>query len=536
MTRTALYARKSSESEDRQILSIDSQVKELQQFAARQGVKVIRVFTESKSAKAPGRPVFSELMQLISKGEIDSVICWKLDRLARNPVDGGAVIWSVEENKMRKIITPQREYVNTGNDKFWMQLEFGMAKKYVDDLSDNVKRGQRAKLELGWKPGVPPIGYLNETIKKTIVKDSERFALVRKMWDLMLTGTHSCNEVLTIATKQWGLRTRILRNTGGGPVGFSAIYRIFRNPFYYGAIQFNGELYEGSHEPMVTKREFDQVQQILEMKSKRRPQKHAFAYTGLMKCGECGCSITAENKTNRFGSEYLYYHCTKRKRQLACKQQVVTVMNLEKQIGEFLNSITITENISDWCISVLKELENENKGNHALTIKSQQKRLNACNGEIAELLNCKIRQLISDEEYVTKRQELQEEKFRIKELLEDRDNRFDEVIRLGEQAFNFAAEAKKKFESGTAEEKRSILHYTGSNLILMDGKLNISSKKPLFFIQKTVQQQKAKNVTFEPEKMSCRKEKTAPVGDGFRLWRGMVEDVRTFLYESADLV
>ncbi|MBK7143570.1 MAG: recombinase family protein [bacterium] len=149
MPQIAIYARKSTESEDRQVLSIDSQIKELQEFAAREKLGKVVVFTESKSAKAPGRPAFNELLKRVSKGEFDRLVCWKLDRLARNPVDGGAVIWAVEEGKIQHIYTPQRRFDNSGNDKFWMQLEFGMAKKYVDDLSDNVKRGLRAKVAQG---------------------------------------------------------------------------------------------------------------------------------------------------------------------------------------------------------------------------------------------------------------------------------------------------------------------------------------------------------------------------------------------------
>ena len=114
----AIYARKSTESEDRQILSIDSQVRELKMHAVREGFQVEKVFTESMSAKAPGRPVFNELYMLIQKGKLDGIVCWKLDRLARNPVDGGAIIWAVEENKLKHLVTPQRSFNNTGKRTF----------------------------------------------------------------------------------------------------------------------------------------------------------------------------------------------------------------------------------------------------------------------------------------------------------------------------------------------------------------------------------------------------------------------------------
>jgi site-specific DNA recombinase len=149
MSNYIIYARKSTESEDRQVLSIDSQVKELKALAQSLGLEIGEILSEAQSAKAPGREVFSRLMKRAYQGQVKGIISWKLDRLARNPLDGGNLIWALEEKKIEEIVTPQRTFSNTGNDKFWMQLEFGMAKKYVDDLSDNVKRGNRAKLELG---------------------------------------------------------------------------------------------------------------------------------------------------------------------------------------------------------------------------------------------------------------------------------------------------------------------------------------------------------------------------------------------------
>ncbi len=530
MADVAIYVRKSTESEDRQVLSIDSQLKELQQQAMRDGIKATRIFRESKSAKAPGRPIFTELLQLVNKGEIDTILCWKLDRLARNPVDGGALIWAMEEKKLTGIVTPQREFENTGNDKFWMQLEFGMAKKYVDDLSDNVKRGMRAKLEMGWQPGLAPFGYINDRLNHTIKKDSERFGLVRKMWELMLTGNYSPRQILDIATHDWNLRSRPTKKARGGPVAFSVVYKIFTNPFYYGAITFNGDLYEGSHSPMVTKREFDKVQYLLGLRGKPRPKRYAFLYTGLIKCGECGCAITAEHKTNqRYGYTYVYYHCTKRKRQYDCRQPFIEEKELEKQIAAFLDTITITSDISDWCKGILKELKEQEKGDREATLASQYRRMEANDRELGELLNCKLRQLITDEEYAEKRRELQDERFRIKELLADRDNRFEEALRLGEEAFDFAAKARTIFQKGSPEDKKSILRYTGSNLVLMDKNLSIQPQRPLFFIQKAKDRSMSLSGTFEPRKLSQAQRNDGAMATQEAIWRGCVEDVRTFL-------
>ena len=247
-----IYARKSSESEDRQILSVEAQIKELNAVALNQGLKIVEVFSEAKSAKAPGRPVFNKMMKSVFENGGVNILCWKLDRLARNPVDGGSLIWAVEQKKMRRIITPHREFQNSGDDKFWMQLEFGIAKKYVDDLSDNVKRGIRAKLDKGILPGKSPLGYLNNKENKTIVKDPNRFYLVRKIWEIVLSGDYNIQELLKTANEDWGLTTPQCKFIGGKPLTRSGLYRLLSNPFYYGAIKRKGEIYPGNHEPMIT--------------------------------------------------------------------------------------------------------------------------------------------------------------------------------------------------------------------------------------------------------------------------------------------
>ncbi|MBK7143571.1 MAG: recombinase zinc beta ribbon domain-containing protein [bacterium] len=164
----------------------------------------------------------------------------------------------------------------------------------------------------------PPLGYLNDLITKQVVKDPVRFPLIRNMWDLLLTGEHTPNAIVTIATDEWGLTTRQFKHVGGGPVAYSTVYSIFGNPFYYGKFLWNGELVDGAHEPMITFNEFERAQYLMGRRTQPRPKQKFFAYTGLINCGECGAAVTAENKVNRYGSKYTYYHCTKRKRGTYC--------------------------------------------------------------------------------------------------------------------------------------------------------------------------------------------------------------------------
>jgi DNA invertase Pin-like site-specific DNA recombinase len=199
MNKYILYCRKSTEDEDRQILSIESQDRELRLVAERENLNITLTLHESKSAHKRGRPIFNELMKRIEQGEANALLVWQPNRLGRNAYDGGWIITLMDEGKINDIRTPFRSYRNTPEDKFFLQLEFGMAKKDSDDKSINVIRGLKTKVLKGWRPGMSPLGYLNDKTKdrgeRDIIPDPERFPLVRKVWDMMLLGTHSVRRI-----------------------------------------------------------------------------------------------------------------------------------------------------------------------------------------------------------------------------------------------------------------------------------------------------------------------------------------------------
>ena len=490
------------------MLSIESQIRELKEFARSQHLEVEAVISESSSAKAPGRKMFGKLMDQVSKRKASGIICWKLDRLARNPVDGGAVIWAVEEGAVRDIATPQRTFRNTGNDKFWMQLEFGMAKKYVDDLSDNVKRGNRAKLEQGWLPGPPPLGYLNDRSSKTIIPDPNRFPLVRKMWDLVLRG-ESPPRTLKLANDTWGLRTRRYRRIGDRPLARSTLYKMLCDPFYCGLIIRKGESFQGAHKPMITKDEFDAVQRILRRPNRYQTRKHLFAYTGLIRCGECGAAVTASYKINRFGSHYVYYHCTKRRSRVVCRQKTIRVEVLEAQVRDILGSIQISKHFRDWALKHLRQVHTREAKVRGTKARSLDSAYRSCQKQLDALTDLRLRDLVNDEEFSAKRRTLTEELLRLREHLQDSDNRAVQWLELTERAFVFANLAKKRFQEGGLEEKRAILVALGSNLVLQDRILRIQLQKPFLLMQK---------------------------GSSGPAWWGVVDGIRTFFVQHPSFV
>lgn len=473
-----LYCRKSTESEDRQVLSIESQRCEMEKLTLGwPDLSIVQVYEESFSAKAPGRPLFNEMIQRIEKGEADGIIAWHPDRLARNSVDGGKIIHLLDTKKIKDLRFATFSFENNPQGKFMLSIIFGYSKYYVDSLSENIRRGNRTKLEKGWLPHLAPTGYLNDPEARTIVADPERFPLIQRMWELMLTGAYSPRQILDIATREWGYRTKQRKRSGGKSLSLSNIYRIFRSPFYAGLIQWGGKTYPGKHPVAVTLEQFDQVQRLLAPRGQPRPQVRFAAYTGLIRCGECGLSITVEEQTNRFGSHYTYYRCTKKRLDYRCRQPYISLRAVEQQIEEFLTEISITDDLSRWALAKLDRVALSEKTRDETARANLQRAEDAAGREIRNLLTLRVRELITDEEFKQTREQLESERLRVHERL---GQATDERAWL-EPAKAFVSLSNRAvlwFREGDLQTKRLILGIVGSNLTLKDKKLIIDAKKP----------------------------------------------------------
>lgn len=486
-----IYCRKSSEDEDRQILSINSQIEVLKELAQRLELKVVRIFTESKSAEAPyQRPVFTEMIQRIKRGEAEGILCWKLDRLARNPDEAGMIIGMLKREEIKHIKTNERDY-HPQDNAIISYVEFGMADQYSRDLSVNVKRGLKTKLLMGWYPSRAPLGYLNTATKEKgtneIVKDPERFDVVRQMWNLMLTGNYTPPQILKIVNKEWKFKTRTTKKyTGTKPLSRSQIYKMFINPFYYGWFEYgkenNKQLYKGSHEPMITEEEFDRVQKLLGREGRPRPKEHRFAFTGLMRCGNCGAMITAEEKIKRQKNgnvhHYVYYHCTKRKDE-NCPEKMVELKDLNAKIDTLIKNLSISEKFKGWAIKYLHEVRQNEAQSNEVILENKQKTLLQITKQLDNLLikytspENENGQFISDQEYQTLKTRLVKEKSALESELKTQGKTIEEWVELSEKTFNFARYARIWFAKGDMETKRTIFACLGSHLVIQDQKLNV---------------------------------------------------------------
>lgn len=525
-----LYARKSTESEDRQVLSIESQINELKALAQREGLQVVRVMQESRSAKQLGRPVFAEMIDRIGRGEASGILCWKLDRLARNFIDGGQVIEMIQSGVVQHIRSFERSYYPEDN-VLLMAVELGMANQFSRDLAVNVKRGLWAKAQMGWYPVQPPLGYMNsktnEKGSNTILVDPKRFPLVRKLWDMMLAGGYTPPALWRFANDDMNLRTR-----RGLKIARSNMYVLLTNPFYYGSFEWprgSGNWYQGKHDAMITPEEYDKVQILLGQRGRPRPKRHVFAFAGTMKCGECGLSITAESRTkvqkNGNVHHYTYYHCTKKR--VPCSQGSIEESALNAQIIKCLTSLQIPDEFHKWA---MKWMEHENAKEREIREDVRAARQKAYDQAVRILdryMEMRVRDELTEEEYRLKKALALKEKARCFALLNDTDAQITRGVHNMETALNFVVHAKEEFERGDLEKRRRILLALGSNLSLKDKKLSIDLEETLLPMKRLASAVQDIHAALEPHKDRMNQADFEEIYSQSPIVSALWDDVRT---------
>ena len=286
-----LYARKSTEEDDRQVLSIEAQLVELKEFAAKEKLEIVTSFQEAKTAKEPGRMKFAEMLSFLEKGKAEGILSWHPDRLARNSVDGGKIIHFVDRGLIRSLKFPTFWFEPTPQGLFMLNIAFGQSKYFVDNLRENVKRGLRQKIRNGVWPGWAPVGYLNNPKTRGIDVDHNKAPKVAKIFELYATGNYTLHSLANWC-KENGLRGNLNKS-----LVIANIQKNLQNIFYLGLMKWKGEIFEGKHEPIISKKLFDKCQEVMAKRGKvQEVRKHNFAFLGLLKCASCGCSITGERQ------------------------------------------------------------------------------------------------------------------------------------------------------------------------------------------------------------------------------------------------
>ena len=456
-------------------MSLLSQRSELERvFGDRDDVRILEVLAEAKSAKTPGRPVFGDMLRRIEAGEADGIIAWAPDRLARNSIDGGRIIYLLDTGTIRDLKFATYTFENNSQGKFMLQIMFGQSKYYSDALSENVKRGNRTRVQQGWRPNVAPLGYLNDKETRTILPDPHRFGLVRQLFELAMAGAYSPRQLVIYAEQQLALTTPIRKKRGGGPLKLSAIYKLLRNPFYAGQIVWGGQVFPGKHQPMLTLAEFDLIQQRLRRQGQPQPSKNEFLYAGLLRCS-CGRRITAEAKINRYGRRYVYYHCTRTSALDRCFEPAVNERDLNAQVIEFLSTLTVAAEMEQWIEEAAKGAYSDHAARERDRLTSIDRSLTELSTQLDELTAIRLRRLLTDEEFAREKRQLEDRRAR---LLEQKAEEPIDFIELSQTGKSICKYAPVWFSAANISARREFLRTVAIELFLSGKKLFVQAAFP----------------------------------------------------------
>ena len=468
-----IYTRKSTDTEDRQVRSLADQLSELRELARKEQLEVVDTFIEKQTAKVPGRPVLAEMLDRIEAGEASGILAWHPDRLARNSVDGGRIIYLADTGAITDLKFPTFWFDSTPQGKFMLSIAFGQSKYYVDNLSENIKRGYRQKLKNGIWPQKAPIGYLNDTKTKLITIDPEKAPLIKKAFDTYATGNYTFSSLRKI------MGDLGLTGHKGKELSISNYQYLLKNHLYYGIIYFQKEFFEGKHEPIITKKVFDNCQEVMTRKSK--PQHDGdlkpYVYRGLFKCAECGCFLT--NETQK-GHNYL--RCTKRKG--PCSQKYVREEAMTDLIREELKKVSLSDAVADWLISKVEKERADDNNSSKNQIQKVNDESTTIDAKLDKLMSAYLENALTLEEYQTAKNKLVTEKHVLKEKLElfgrISTNRFEPVINF----LNDCKQATILAESNDTKKIRSFFEKVGSNPLVRDRALLFSPRAPFAFVTK----------------------------------------------------
>ena len=549
----AIYCRKSQESEERQILSLPAQVEEAERYLKLYGVSSKGVFQEAKSAKLPyKRPVFSKMMSEIRKGKFNAIMCWKLDRLARNMAEAGEIIELLQREKIKAIITPFKVY-DPNENVLMMAVEFGMANQYSRDLSHNVKRGQIKKARMGYPSFPACIGFMNERNgikgeRKWLV-DPERFPIVEEMFQMYLSGIYSGSEIYLWAKNTAKLVTPARRKRGNKLISESSVYRMLRNPVYAGFFYLQGELYELSKElpRAISFKEHQKIVAMLDGNKTPKTQDHEVIYSGFIQsrydeyigpdvkqqiicdckykfssaskshCPKCGISITQMNKAKKL--RYVYYRNVTR---LKRKQDIryLSETYITEELKKFINkNLVFSTNFIEFCISYIGWLNQQSE--NAEVTASRESRIRDLEAKKIRYRELLAGGLFSQTEYLADINIINDE---LISLRESHNGTSDQKAIL--DVFTMGADLLTVLETGESELIRPMLSRFGANLLWDEKELVIQGNPRIQILIQGLDYAKRKFPLFEPKTTLGNKDKTGVFEPVIPILCSICEDVR----------
>ena len=424
------------------------------------------------------------MLSFIEKGKADGIISWHPDRLARNSIDGGKIIYFVDRGLIKSLKFPTFWFEPTPQGLFMLNIAFGQSKYFVDNLRENTKRGLRQKIRNGVWPGWAPIGYLNNLKTKMIDADPEKAPKVRRLFELYATGKHTFNSLAN-----WCKKNNLKGNLGKD-ISISNLPIILQNIFYIGLMKYKEEIFEGIHKPLISKKLFDRVQEILKQRGRSQEiKKHNFVFLGLMRCASCGASITAEIQKC-----HNYYRCTKKKG-FCQEKHYLREENLIGQIKNFLQKVSLSSQDTEKVLAELEKDELRAKEQAKATVQNLKDELLQIEKQLEKLMDVYLAEVISTEEYTARKQKILTRKLELQERIKDFEQKGLSWLEPAREFVLKLNYAEKLRNSNNYSEMTTFLKNIGSNHILQNRQLIFSPKIPYNLVAEPAEAGEA-NLTF----------------------------------------
>ena len=477
--RAVVYARVSSKEQQKEGFSIPAQLKLLKEYAAAQGFGIAQEYVDVETAKQTGRTSFGKMVAFLTASpRVRIILVEKTDRLYRNLKD-----WvmldelDVEIHLVKEGAVLSRD--SRSSEKFMHGIKVLMAKNYIDNLSEETRKGMLEKAEQGIWPSAAPRGYRNAdgaNGKRVIERDPDVAPQIMKLFEWYAAGGLSLKEVV-----KKGREAGFSYRKSGKSVPTSTVHKILRNRLYMGEFEWNGRLHQGSHQPLVSRELWDRVQDILDGRnsSKHRRVKHNFAFSRLIACGHCGCSVVGEIKKRR----YIYYHCTGYKGK--CDEPYVREEVLEEKFGALLGRLAFDDEVLDWVRDALHESHADERREHEAAIKRLRAEYDRLQNRIHAAYVDKLDGIIYAAFFEKMSAEWRGEQDRCLRDIERHQSADQSYLEEGVWLFELAQNAQRLFAKQDAREKRRLLNFLVSNCSWQDGELTATLRQPFDLIAET---------------------------------------------------
>lgn len=471
--RTAvLYARVSSKEQEKEGYSIPSQEKLLRGYALQAGFTVLKEFTDVETAKRAGRAGFTAMLAFLKKNpSCRTVLVEKTDRLYRNLRDYVTIDeLDIEVHLVKENAVLSRD--SKSSEKFMHGIKVLMAKNYIDNLSEETRKGMLEKAEQGSWPTRAPLGYNNVVGKdgrKAIEPDPQRAPVITKMCEWYSTGNHSLDKIVEMAGEA-GLKVR----KGDGTITKAGAHRILRDRVYTGEFEWSGKRYKGNYAPLVTHDLWDRVQAVMDGRYERKNRvfKHDFAFSGLINCGHCGCALVGEIKKGK----YIYYHCTGHKGK--CPEKYTPEKVLEERFTEVIARLKFDAEVLGLVTEALRQSHTDQKRHHDEAVARLQAEDTRLQNRLDQMYTDKLDGRIDAAFFDRKKAEWRTEQDRIQRTLQEHVTANRSYLDEGVNLLELADRAADLFRSQPAKEKRRLLDFVLSNSTWKNGQLTPKLRQP----------------------------------------------------------